>query len=112
MPRKRPEELRSHRWYGTGDRKSFDHRSRSSQMGYDKSDYAGKPVIAIIIMRTVCEAKVVAASYWTALEAAVTFSWSRSTLLPSRVTSEPDWYLTYCAAASASCFRRRACFPG
>jgi dihydroxy-acid dehydratase len=48
MARKRPEELRSHRWYGTADRKSFDHRSRSSQMGYDKSDYAGKPVIAII----------------------------------------------------------------
>ena len=48
MARKRPEELRSHRWYGTADRKSFDHRSRSSQMGYDRSDYAGKPVIAII----------------------------------------------------------------
>src|SRR3979490_2753859 len=47
-PRKRPEELRSHRWYGVGDRKTFDHRSRKAQMGYDKSDYAGKPVIAII----------------------------------------------------------------
>ena len=46
--KKRPEELRSHRWYGAGDRKTFDHRSRSAQMGYDKSDYAGKPVIAII----------------------------------------------------------------
>ena len=46
--RKRPEELRSHRWYGVGDRKTFDHRSRTAQMGYDKSDYAGKPVIAII----------------------------------------------------------------
>jgi dihydroxy-acid dehydratase len=48
MARKRPEELRSHRWYGAGDRKTFDHRSRTAQMGYDKSDYAGKPVIAII----------------------------------------------------------------
>jgi len=48
MARKRPEELRSHRWYGVGDRKTFDHRSRTAQMGYDKSDYAGKPVIAII----------------------------------------------------------------
>ena len=49
MPaRKRPEELRSHRWYGAGDRKTFDHRSRTAQMGYDRSDYAGKPVIAII----------------------------------------------------------------
>src|SRR2546423_13296535 len=49
MPaRKRPEELRSHRWYGVSDRKAFDHRSRTAQMGYDRSDYAGKPVIAII----------------------------------------------------------------
>jgi dihydroxy-acid dehydratase len=48
MPRKRPEELRSHRWYGAGDRKAFDHRARTAQMGYDRSDYAGKPVIAII----------------------------------------------------------------
>src|SRR3989441_1783228 len=48
MPRKRPEELRSHRWYGARGRKTFDHRSRSAQMGYDKSDYAGKPVIAVI----------------------------------------------------------------
>src|SRR5690242_15095192 len=49
MPaRKRPEELRSYRWYGVGDRKTFDHRSRTAQMGYDKSDYAGKPVIAIL----------------------------------------------------------------
>jgi dihydroxyacid dehydratase/phosphogluconate dehydratase len=49
MPkRKRPEELRSHRWYGVSDRRGYDHRSRTGQMGYDKSDYAGKPVIAII----------------------------------------------------------------
>jgi dihydroxy-acid dehydratase len=49
MPkRKRPEDLRSHRWYGAPGRKTFDHRSRSAQMGYDKSDYEGKPVIAII----------------------------------------------------------------
>src|SRR5438876_11392460 len=51
-PRKRPEQLRSHRWYGGGDRKTFDHRSRTAQMGYDKSDYAGKPVIAIINTRS------------------------------------------------------------
>jgi len=49
MPaRKRPEDLRSHRWYGAPGRKTFDHRSRSAQMGYDRSDYAGKPVIAIV----------------------------------------------------------------
>src|SRR5687768_262079 len=48
MPRKAPEELRSHRWYGVKDLRSFGHRSRTAQMGYDRSDYAGKPVIAII----------------------------------------------------------------
>ncbi len=47
-PRKRPEELRSHRWYGVNDLRSFGHRSRTAQMGYHRSDYAGKPVIAII----------------------------------------------------------------
>jgi dihydroxy-acid dehydratase len=46
--RKRPEELRSHRWFGATDLRSFGHRSRTAQMGYDRSDYAGKPVIAII----------------------------------------------------------------
>ncbi|HEX7219726.1 MAG TPA: L-arabinonate dehydratase [Burkholderiales bacterium] len=48
MARKKPEELRSHRWYGVDDLRSFGHRSRTAQMGYDRSDYAGKPVIAII----------------------------------------------------------------
>ena len=48
MPRKRPEDLRSHRWYGVNDLRAFGHRSRTAQMGYDRSDYAGKPVIAII----------------------------------------------------------------
>ena len=46
--RKKPEDLRSHRWYGVKDMRSFGHRSRTAQMGYDRSDYAGKPVIAII----------------------------------------------------------------
>jgi dihydroxy-acid dehydratase len=46
--RRKPEELRSHRWYGVDDLRSFGHRSRTAQMGYDRSDYAGKPVIAII----------------------------------------------------------------
>ncbi|HEX4928250.1 MAG TPA: L-arabinonate dehydratase [Burkholderiales bacterium] len=45
---KKPDELRSHRWYGVDDLRSFGHRSRTAQMGYDRSDYAGKPVIAII----------------------------------------------------------------
>ena len=46
--RKTPEELRSHRWYGVKDLRAFGHRSRTAQMGYHRSDYAGKPVIAII----------------------------------------------------------------
>ena len=46
--RKRPEELRSHRWYGATDLRSFGHRSRTAQMGYTSSDYAGKPVIAVV----------------------------------------------------------------
>src|SRR5438309_4705032 len=48
LTRKKPEELRSHRWYGVPDLRAFGHRSRTAQMGYDRSDYAGKPVIAII----------------------------------------------------------------
>ncbi|MGE3450782.1 MAG: L-arabinonate dehydratase [Burkholderiales bacterium] len=46
--KKRPEDLRSHRWYGADDLRAFGHRSRTAQMGYDRSDYAGKPVIAIV----------------------------------------------------------------
>ena len=45
---KTPEELRSHRWYGTADLRSAGHRSRTKQMGYGDADYAGKPVIGII----------------------------------------------------------------
>ena len=45
---KKPDELRSHRWYGTSDLRSFGHRSRTAQMGYEGADYRGKPVIAII----------------------------------------------------------------
>ena len=40
--------LRSHRWYGVHDLRSFGHRSRTFQMGYDREDFAGKPVIAIV----------------------------------------------------------------
>ena len=46
--KKRPEELRSHRWYGATDMRSFGHRSRTAQMGYTRRDYLGKPVIAIV----------------------------------------------------------------
>jgi hypothetical protein len=42
------EELRSHRWYGVRDLRSFGHRSRTKQMGYATKDYHGKPVIGIV----------------------------------------------------------------
>ena len=48
MTRKKPEELRSHRWFGVHDLRAFGHRSRIKQMGYGPEDYVGKPVIAII----------------------------------------------------------------
>ncbi len=46
--RKRPEQLRSHRWLGVSDLRSFGHRSRLRQFGYDRQDWEGKPVIGII----------------------------------------------------------------
>ena len=48
MARRQPEDLRSHRWYGQQDMRSFGHRSRTAQMGFDAADYRGKPVIGII----------------------------------------------------------------
>src|SRR6476620_2273284 len=48
MARRQPEDLRSHRWYGQQDMRSFGHRSRTAQMGFDAEDYRGKPVIGII----------------------------------------------------------------
>ena len=46
--RMKPEDLRSHRWYGSNDMRQFGHHSRTSQMGYSRADYLGKPIIAII----------------------------------------------------------------
>ena len=46
--KKKPGDLRSYRWFGAQDLRAFGHRSRTAQMGYDRSDYAGKPVIGII----------------------------------------------------------------
>ncbi len=48
MTRKRPEELRSHRWFGVDDLRAFGHRSRLRQFGYDSEDWHSKPVIGII----------------------------------------------------------------
>jgi len=46
--KKPPEELRSYRWLGKNDLRSFGHRSRLQQLGYDRADWVGKPVIGII----------------------------------------------------------------
>jgi dihydroxy-acid dehydratase len=46
--RKSPTDLRSHRWFGRDDLRSFTHRSRTKQAGFTTDDWAGKPVIAIL----------------------------------------------------------------
>jgi dihydroxy-acid dehydratase len=46
--RKRPEELRSHRWLGVSDLRSFGHRARLRQGGFEADDWKDKPVIGII----------------------------------------------------------------
>ena len=43
-----PDQLRSHRWFGPDDLRSFGHRSRLKAMGLDDADYLGKPVIALL----------------------------------------------------------------
>jgi len=40
--------LRSDRWFGADDLRAFGHRSRARQMGFDRDDWAGKPVIAVV----------------------------------------------------------------
>nr|WP_055703514.1 L-arabinonate dehydratase [Streptomyces puniciscabiei] len=47
-PRKKPQELRSHQWYGTDGLRSFSHRARTRQLGYLPEEHLGKPVIAIL----------------------------------------------------------------
>ena len=47
MPKK-PEDLRSARWFAPDDLRSMGHRSRAMQMGWAAGDWEGKPVIAII----------------------------------------------------------------
>jgi hypothetical protein len=46
--RKKADELRSHRWFGSDDMRQFGHHSRIAQMGYSRADYIGKPIIAVI----------------------------------------------------------------
>src|SRR5271154_1088663 len=45
---KRPEDLRSYRWFGPDTMRGFGHRSRMLQLGYPREDFTGKPVIAIV----------------------------------------------------------------
>lgn len=46
--RKTAEDLRSRRWFGPADLRSFGHRSRAMQMGYAPEEWQGRPVIAIV----------------------------------------------------------------
>jgi dihydroxy-acid dehydratase len=46
--RKNPTDLRSHRWFGRADLRTFSHRSRTKQIGFAEDDFQGKPVIAIL----------------------------------------------------------------
>ncbi|MNF32325.1 L-arabonate dehydratase [compost metagenome] len=48
MNNKKPEDLRSARWFAPDNLRGFGHRSRIMQMGYAPADWAGKPVIAIL----------------------------------------------------------------
>jgi len=45
---KKPEDLRSARWFAPDDLRGFGHRSRIMQMGYAPEDWVSRPVIAII----------------------------------------------------------------
>ena len=46
--RKSADKLRSARWFAPDDLRSFGHRSRMNQIGYDVAEFAGKPVIGIV----------------------------------------------------------------
>ena len=43
-----PRQLRSYRWFGPDDLRSFGHRSRLKGMGYDDADYRDKPVVGLL----------------------------------------------------------------
>ncbi len=47
-PRRTPDQLRSHRYLGPDDLRSFGHRSRQKQSGFATEDFAGKPVVGIL----------------------------------------------------------------
>src|SRR5437764_12978277 len=45
---KKPEDLRSFRWFGPESMRGFSHRARMQQLGYRREDFVGRPVIAIV----------------------------------------------------------------
>src|SRR5271168_939215 len=45
---KQAADLRSARWFGPADLRSFGHRSRAMQMGYAPDEWQGRPIIAIL----------------------------------------------------------------
>ncbi|HWD64207.1 MAG TPA: L-arabinonate dehydratase [Solirubrobacteraceae bacterium] len=45
---RRPEDLRSQRWFAPDTLRAFGHRSRMKQMGYSRDDFMGRPVIAVL----------------------------------------------------------------
>ena len=48
MKRISAHQLRSHRWFGVNDMRSFLHRQRVQQMGFEREEFIGKPIIGII----------------------------------------------------------------
>ena len=47
-PDRDPSTLRSARWFAPDDQRSFGHRSRLKQMGFNTEDFKAKPVIGIL----------------------------------------------------------------
>ncbi|HVV25249.1 MAG TPA: dihydroxy-acid dehydratase, partial [Pseudonocardiaceae bacterium] len=45
---RKPEELRSHRWWGGDELRNFSHRARTRQLGLNPEEHMGKPVIGIL----------------------------------------------------------------
>ncbi len=46
--RKKPEDLRSYRWFAPDNIRGFTHRSRLRQLGFVPEDFTGRPVVAIV----------------------------------------------------------------
>lgn len=48
MSGKKPEDLRSARWFAPDDLRSFGHRSRLMQLGYGEEDFRDRPIIGVL----------------------------------------------------------------